>query len=114
MNQGNLESNRIDGKFTLVLVEGYSYTVEVNAEGYYTKKLMFDLTNIFDYQLLQENVSMDKIFKTVRIVVKNKVTSKSIEANVVIVDGAELRIANDSTGNYSILQLSNILNRLLA
>lgn len=102
MNQGNLESNPVDGKFTLVLVEGYSYTVEINAEGYSPKELVFDLTNIFDYQLLLENVSLEKIFKTVRIVTKNKVTRKSIEATIVIVDEADIPINHDSTGNYSI------------
>jgi outer membrane protein OmpA-like peptidoglycan-associated protein len=100
-NNNSLTSNSEDGSYTMVLVEGFEYTIKVGAEGYELYEIPFNLTDTEEYELIEQSIQLKKIERTLILEVRDKNRDVPIDVNMSAGPGSNEEMIQDSIGNYS-------------
>jgi len=86
LNTGGLSSNPFDGNYTVVLTQGKNYKIVVTAPGYEPRSFEYDLTNLEDYQLFENDIELDKYIGEMQLFITNEISGDTILAYVSIND----------------------------
>ncbi len=86
LNTGGLSSNPFDGNYTVVLTQGNKYKIVVTAPGYDPKSFEYNLTNLEDYQLFENDIELDKYLGEMQLFITNEISRDTILASVSIND----------------------------
>lgn len=93
LNTGGLSSNPFDGNYTVVLTQGKEYKIVVIAPGYEPRSFKYDLTNLEDYQLFENDIELDRYIGEMQLFITNEISGDTILANV-SVNNSKIRQQN--------------------
>lgn len=58
-----INNNPTDGRYTVVLAVGSNYNIEIKTDGYTSKSMFYDLSDIDEYQEIEKNIALFKSAK---------------------------------------------------
>lgn len=98
-------NNKTDGRYTVVLAVGGYYNIEIKTEGYTSKSLFYDLSNVNEYQEIEQNIELFKNAK-LNLNIYDSDLFEPVLANIKVKESGSsefiIDIENNATGRITL------------